>query len=118
MGKMPLAQTLTRNLTRFMTLRRINAQRIAERTGIPVSTLSEIKSGLSNPTIATLEKLAKALDVQVFELLVDGEDVRRRVIESYMRQTPEDQPDPRDATAKGVRRRKKTGPDSSSGAPQ
>lgn len=42
-----------------------------EKTGIEKGNLSNIVNNKKNPTVETLEKIANALDIPVFELFVD-----------------------------------------------
>ena len=38
---------------------------LAEKSGVPQETISRIERGRSNPTLGTLEKLAKAMGVEI-----------------------------------------------------
>lgn len=56
--------------------RNITKYRIAKNSGIPQTTLSEIASGKnSNPTIETIEKIAKGIGVTVSELMKRAEEM-------------------------------------------
>ena len=53
----------------------ITKYRICKNSGIPQTTLSEIASGKNlNPTIDTIEKIAKGIGVSVSELMKKAED--------------------------------------------
>ena len=56
---------------RTMTLRLIGQAQLAERSGISQATISNYLTGKSMPDILKLNKLARALDVDVAELLRD-----------------------------------------------
>jgi len=45
--------------------RDMTLQELSERTGLHISSLSDIRSGKSSPRVATLERIATALGVQV-----------------------------------------------------
>lgn len=47
----------------------IEAQRLASRCDIEKSTLSRLEAGNTNPTIYTLSKIAKALDIELQDLV-------------------------------------------------
>lgn len=51
----------------------ITQKELAEKLGITVVGMSKIATG--NPTVSTLEKIAAALDVEVWELFVSHEEV-------------------------------------------
>ncbi|MEX0050284.1 helix-turn-helix domain-containing protein [Clostridium butyricum] len=54
----------------------ITKYRIAKNSGIPQTTLSEIASGKNlNPTIDTIEKIAKGIGVPVSELMKKAEEL-------------------------------------------
>ena len=50
---------------------------VAKRAGIALSTLYRIESGEASPTVAMLEKLAKALDVDVVDFFPPRHRARR-----------------------------------------
>lgn len=53
----------------------VSIRKLAELTGLSKSTLSEIENNVSkNPTIDTLDKIAKALSVSVVEFINSGND--------------------------------------------
>lgn len=47
--------------------------KLKELTGLSKSTISEIENDKSSPTTATLEKIAKALDISINELFEDND---------------------------------------------
>ena len=49
----------------------ISLAALHEKTGIEKGNLSNIVNNKKNPTVETLEKIANALDIPVFELFVD-----------------------------------------------
>ncbi len=52
---------------------RLNQSELARRAGIAQNTLSRIELGLHTPSLATLEKLARAMGVPVEDLLREGD---------------------------------------------
>ena len=63
----------------------LTLERLAEIAGVDVKYLGNIERGRENPTIATLEKLAKALSVKLHQVLtfehqMRGERLLRRKI--------------------------------------
>jgi transcriptional regulator with XRE-family HTH domain len=67
-------------------LRAVRAQRnlsqrdIEARTGLRQCYLSKVENGRTIPSIETLEKLARALDLPLYQLLYDGEMSRNNVL--------------------------------------
>jgi transcriptional regulator with XRE-family HTH domain len=121
MRKTPISQVLTRNLEDLMERRGINQQRLAERTGLSTSTVSEIRRGIASPGLDTLERFAQVLGVEVWEMLVDSEETRRLAIERAISRPPMNDEylppkveDLRPRKEAAHKRRKKTG--ASSGA--
>lgn len=58
-----------RNLRRLRAARGVAASELARRAGLARATLTELESGRSNPTLETLETLARELGTSVSELL-------------------------------------------------
>jgi transcriptional regulator with XRE-family HTH domain/SAM-dependent methyltransferase len=69
---MPNPTPVHRNITRFRSQRGLTLTGLAERSGIAKSTLSQLESGVGNPTVDTLWAIASALGVS-FSQLVDDE---------------------------------------------
>ncbi|MDO8604793.1 MAG: helix-turn-helix transcriptional regulator [bacterium] len=63
------AQKLGRNLKRIRTKKGITQGDIVRTLGMPKSFVSSIENGRTNPTLATITKLAKAIGVSVGELM-------------------------------------------------
>lgn len=64
-----LAGRLAANLAKFRTERRITQARLAERAGIPRSTIAHFESGGGNPSLKNLAGLAAGLQITIEELL-------------------------------------------------
>jgi transcriptional regulator with XRE-family HTH domain len=60
---------LTMTLRRLRTKRGLSQQRLAERSGLSREYVARLETGQHNPSLATLQKLAKALGVPVTALL-------------------------------------------------
>lgn len=63
------AQKLGKNLKRIRTKKGISQGDIVRALGMPKSFVSNIENGKTNPTLATIAKVAKAIGVSVDELL-------------------------------------------------
>ena len=63
------AQKLGQNLKRIRTGKGISQGDIVRKLGMPKSFVSNIENGKTNPTLATIAKLAKALGVSVGDLM-------------------------------------------------
>ena len=60
---------VARNLKRFRADRALSLGELGRRAGLAKQTIIAIESGRSNPTVATLERLAEALDISVRALI-------------------------------------------------
>lgn len=63
------AKKLGQNLKRIRTEKGISQGDIVRTLGMPKSFVSSIENGRTNPTLATIAKLAKAVGVSVGELM-------------------------------------------------
>ncbi|MGC9602671.1 MAG: helix-turn-helix transcriptional regulator [Minisyncoccia bacterium] len=63
------AQKLGENLKRIRTEKGMSQGDIVRELGMPRSFVSSIENGRTNPTLATIAKLAKAIGVSTDELL-------------------------------------------------
>lgn len=58
------------NLRRIRRAKDVTIQELSKATGVSVATISEMERGIrQNPTVNTIEKLAKALGVKFNDLL-------------------------------------------------
>jgi XRE family transcriptional regulator, regulator of sulfur utilization len=64
-----VAQYFSRNLEHFRKSKSMTQLDIANKSGIPRSTITNFESGGGNPSLTNLVKLAQALEVQVEELI-------------------------------------------------
>ena len=62
-------QKLAENLKRIRAEKDISQGDIVKSTGIDKAMISNIENGKTNPTLATIAKLAKAIGVSVGELM-------------------------------------------------
>lgn len=74
------ADALARNLRRLRAERGLTLEELAKRAGVSRSMLIQIEQKRVNPTLATLVRLAQALDVGLAELVELGSRRRVRVI--------------------------------------
>ncbi len=63
------AQRLGKNLKRIRTEKGISQGDIVKTSGIDKAMISNIENGKTNPTLATIAKLAKALGVPIEDLI-------------------------------------------------
>ena len=63
------AQRLGKNLKRIRTGKGISQGDIVKASGIDKAMISNIENGKTNPTLATIAKLAKALSVPIEDLI-------------------------------------------------
>lgn len=63
------ARKLGENLKRIRSEKNITQGKIAEALGADRSFISNIEKGKTNPTLATIAKLAKALSIPIEELI-------------------------------------------------
>ena len=74
------ADALARNLRRLRAERALTLDELAKRAGVSRSMLIQIEQKRVNPTLATLVRIAQALDVGLAELVELGSQRRVRVI--------------------------------------
>lgn len=65
-----------RNLTQLMAAHAelCSNPKLSKKTGLGTGTISRLKNGAVDATLSTVEAIAKAFDVQPWQLLVDGFD--------------------------------------------
>lgn len=64
-----IAKCLSTNLEQLRKKRRLTQTTLANHAGMPRSTIAHLESGLSNPSLRNLAKIASALRVSIEELL-------------------------------------------------
>ncbi|MEC9490201.1 MAG: helix-turn-helix transcriptional regulator [Halanaerobiales bacterium] len=64
-----MSAKLARKIKRFRKERELTQLKLAERAGLAQSFLSNIENGLQSPSLKSLEKISKALDVPLNDLL-------------------------------------------------
>lgn len=68
------------NIRRYRKIKGFNLRDLSEKSGVGKTTISELENNKSNPSIETLGKIAKALDVPVSSLL-DEDTVNKTAVE-------------------------------------
>ena len=68
---MDVREVLSRNLKRVRQLRGLSQEELAFRSELHRTYVSGVERGIRNPSIMILQRMAAALDVQVWELLKD-----------------------------------------------
>lgn len=61
--------TIGKNVNLIRSNKKMSIRKLTELSGVGKSTISDIENDKVSPTYATLEKLAKAFDISVYELL-------------------------------------------------
>lgn len=64
-----MSAKLARKIKNFRTEKELTQLKLAEKAGIAQSFLSNIENGLQSPSLKNLEKISKALDVSLNDLL-------------------------------------------------
>src|SRR6202790_5183409 len=63
----------------------LSQRQLAGRMSVPRTYISKIENEKATPTLASLERLARALDVSVLDLLAPGERIRRQEINELIK---------------------------------
>ena len=61
------------NIRKYRKIKNITQKELGETIGISNTYLSDIETGRTNPSIKTLKKIAKGLEIKYMELLKDTE---------------------------------------------
>jgi len=61
------------NIRKYRKIKNITQKELGETVGISNTYLSDIETGRTNPSIKTLKKIAKGLEINYMELLKDTE---------------------------------------------
>jgi transcriptional regulator with XRE-family HTH domain len=67
---MTLKQNLGKNIQKLRKERKMTQDQLAEKVGIDPKNISKIETGINYPTPETIEAIAKALNVEIYELFV------------------------------------------------
>ena len=68
-------QNIARNLQRILAARRISQRRLAEMTGEPVMNVSRAVRGENVVNVATIARIAEALDVSIDRLVLQPAEI-------------------------------------------
>ena len=81
---MSLKENLGKNIKKYRKLKNITQEKLADIVGIDPKNISRIENGNNYPTSENLSAIAKALDLEVYELYVfseiDYEAMKRDII--------------------------------------
>lgn len=66
---------LGKSIEHFQNREAISTYRIAIITGLTEATLSKLKYGKTNPSLTTLERIAKVLNVNVSDIIIKKESI-------------------------------------------
>lgn len=59
------------NVTKFRKLKNLQQEDLAKESGLSTDEISKIERGVANPTLASLEQIAKILEVDIEELFLE-----------------------------------------------
>ena len=83
---MTLKKDLGQKIQKIRKAKRITQEQLAEQVGIDPKSISRIELGTNYPTPETLSTIAKALEVEIYELFVFNEisfiQMKKEIIES------------------------------------
>lgn len=80
-------KVLSRQIREMRRSKKLTQAQLADVAGVAVKVIQEIEHERANPTIATIKALAKALDVDLVELLGDLPAARKK--HGYKKQSPD-----------------------------
>ena len=82
-----IAKSFGKKLQKIRKSKRITQEQLAEKLDLDVGYISKLEVGRNFPTIGTLEKIANALDVELYELFrytnIKSEDFKDELIKIY-----------------------------------
>lgn len=73
-------------------LKSMNLKQLSQKTGLSISFLSEVERGISQPSIASLKKIAQALEISIIGLNSKDQDKHSMKGVSDFRATPHTEP--------------------------
>lgn len=76
--------TITKDIRKFREEKGLTQKELGKRCGMSESTLRQYESGLKNPQIDTIKKIADVLEVPLKEILHIAEDGKRIIDLSYL----------------------------------
>src|SRR5258706_2744111 len=71
-----IAARLAENVRHLREARALTQEQVARLAGIPRATWGHLETGAANPTLAVLDKVATALQVQLDELTAEARSIR------------------------------------------
>ena len=88
---MDLLVSLGRRIQSLREKRGLTQEKLEERTGVNTKYISAIERGQKNVTVKTLEKIAKGLDIELYQLTLlseepESEKVVKKAIESLIKE--------------------------------
>lgn len=75
---------------------------LADRTGVPQSTIGRIEAGLVDPRVGTLDRLLRACGEELDAVPVRGLGVDRTMMQAALRRTPRERIEDAGADARNV----------------
>lgn len=74
---------LKQNIRYYRKLLNLSQQELAEKSDISTSFVQEIELGRKHPSLTTLDKLAGALDIEVFQLLMNPDKNNHDIVKDF-----------------------------------
>lgn len=74
LSEQEFARAVGRNIRQIRERRGLHQDQLSERTGLSVNTISRTETGHNKPSVLTLVRIAKGLDVEIEELLPDPKE--------------------------------------------
>ncbi len=90
-GFMSLLVGVGKKIQRIREKRGITQEQLEEKTGINAKYISAVESGQKNVTIKTLDKIAKGLEIEIYEIFlfpyeVQSEKAVRKALDSLLKE--------------------------------
>lgn len=83
---MKALEILAKNLTRLMeeSARYKNRSQLEVASGVSARTIGSMRAGQGNPTLENIEDVARVFKLEAWELLIDHEVTKKRLIEQLL----------------------------------
>jgi transcriptional regulator with XRE-family HTH domain len=84
----PLAKAIGRRVRVLLAERGLTQEKLAYGSDVPKATITNLAKGLARPSVVTLKKIARGLDVELFDLFIDPEASERQRVVDLTRGAP------------------------------
>lgn len=76
-----LTKTVGKNIKRYRQARGYTQEKLAEMAEVSINYISQLETGLKNPSLPMLEKIAKILDIYPRDLLTSDKEINKELKE-------------------------------------